>query len=245
MILMIFAALAAFFIKGLAGFANTLVFGSILSFQMSNLVISPIELLLGYPSNIILAWNKRKESDYRIWLPLVALLIVGMIPGAFFLKFGQIETLKVLFGVVVVAIGVEMLIREAHPSSHPLSRKTLGLIGILAGFLCGIFGIGALLAAYISRATHNSDAFKGNLCFVFVFENTFRIILYISSGIITLSNLLLSLKLIPFMLGGLFLGMKCSNHLSEKIIKTIVILALIISGITLILFNIKGMYPIF
>lgn len=52
----IVATICAFFIKGLCGFANTLVFTTILSFENSNVNISPVELILGYPTNIILVW---------------------------------------------------------------------------------------------------------------------------------------------------------------------------------------------
>ena len=58
MIYWILATLTAFFIKGLCGFANTLVFTSILSFGIVNANISPVELLIGYPSNLILVWKK-------------------------------------------------------------------------------------------------------------------------------------------------------------------------------------------
>lgn len=54
MYLWILAAVATYFIKGLCGFANTLVFTSILSFGVPNANISPIDLLLGYPTNLIL-----------------------------------------------------------------------------------------------------------------------------------------------------------------------------------------------
>ena len=48
------------------------------------------------------------------------------------------------------------------------------------------FGVGALLAAYMSRVTDDSSAFRGNLCVVFIVENTFRIVMYSIVGIITL-----------------------------------------------------------
>lgn len=51
------AAVVAYFIKGLCGFANTLVFTAILSFGSVNANISPIDLLLGYPANVILTWK--------------------------------------------------------------------------------------------------------------------------------------------------------------------------------------------
>ena len=80
------AAFCAFFVKGLCGFANTLVFTSILSFTNSNRNISPVELLLGYPTNAILAFKERKNIQWRLCLPLAALVVLGNIPGILFLK---------------------------------------------------------------------------------------------------------------------------------------------------------------
>ena len=59
MYLWIIAAFTAYFIKGLCGFANTLVFTSILSFGAANAYISPMELLNVYLSNFLLTWNNR------------------------------------------------------------------------------------------------------------------------------------------------------------------------------------------
>ncbi len=84
MILWIIAAVFAFFVKGLCGFANTLVFTSILSFEVNNASISPVELLLGYPGNLFLAWKERKKINWKICGPLSALVIkfLGENPGA-------------------------------------------------------------------------------------------------------------------------------------------------------------------
>ena len=49
MYLWILATLIAFFIKGLCGFANTLIFTSILSFGSANVNISPVDLILAVP----------------------------------------------------------------------------------------------------------------------------------------------------------------------------------------------------
>ncbi len=62
----ILAAACAYFIKGLCGFANTLVFTSILGFSKTNIEISPVELVLSYPSNIILVLkNEKRQSAER------------------------------------------------------------------------------------------------------------------------------------------------------------------------------------
>lgn len=242
MVWFIIATLVAFFIKGLCGFANTLIFNGILSYTANNINISPLEVVLGYPSNIILVWKERKSLNWKIWLPLTVLVVAGSIPGIFLLKHTDAGLLKVIFGIAVIIIGIEMLFREMKSSNGKSggSKIILVLIGIISGLLCGLYGVGALLAAYVSRVSENSHEFKANICVVFVVENTIRIILYAATGILTLAVLKQVVILIPFMLAAVFLGMKSSSVLNEKIIKKIVIILLILSGIVLIINNIPG-----
>lgn len=117
------AALAAYFIKGLCGFANTLVFTSILSFGAANANISPIDLLLGYPSNLILTWNNWRRLDPKVWLPLAALVLAGSIPGALLLKHVDARAIKLVFGVVVLGLGTEI----AHARIQPKARLCLSM----------------------------------------------------------------------------------------------------------------------
>ncbi len=228
--LWITATLAAFFIKGLCGFANTLVFTSILGFGVNNINISPIELVLGYPANLILTWKNRSRLDRRIYLPLTALVLLGSIPGAFALKNADTGAVKVFFGIVIILLGAEMYLREADLLRVRQSRLILALIGIVSGVLCGLFGVGALLAAYVGRVTEDSDSFKANISAVFFAENTFRLILYAALGIFRLSEIRQALLLIPFMLIGLYAGMKSSRFLDAHLARRLVILLLVISG---------------
>ncbi len=228
--LWILATTAAYFIKGLCGFANTLVFTSILAFGTTNINISPVELLIGYPSNIILTWKNRKKLDHKIWIPLAVLVLMGNIPGALLLRNADPGYIKVVFGVVIILLGIEMFLREQNKIRLKESRAMLFFIGLLSGVLCGLFGIGALLAAYLGRVTDNGEAFKANISAVFIVENTFRVILYSALGIITLASLKQVALMLPFMLIGLYAGMGSSKILNEKKAKYLVILLLIISG---------------
>ena len=229
--------MAAYFIKGLCGFANTLVFTSILSFGVPNANISPIDLLLGYPTNLILTWKNRRSLDPKVYLPLAALVLAGSIPGAFLLKHVDARAVKVLFGVVVAVLGAEMFSREYSKKRLRSSKIVLAIIGVTAGVLCGLFGVGALLAAYVSRVTEDGGSFKANISAVFIVDNTFRIVLYSALGLLTLDTLKTALLLIPFALVGLFLGMKCSSRMDESLVKKITAVLLVLSGISLILKN--------
>lgn len=235
MIWWMIATVCAFFVKGLCGFANTLVFTTILSFGNNNINISPVELILGYPTNVILAWKERKFIKWNICLPLAVMVIIGSIPGVLFLKSVDTGMIKLLFGIVIVVIALEMLLRELRPGKGKQSKIVLSIIGLLSGVLCGLYGIGALLGAYVNRVTDDSHAFKANICVVFFVENTFRIIFYAVCGIITFDILKQAMLLMPFVLIGLGLGMLSSKVLDEKIVKKIVIVMLMISGVALII----------
>ena len=231
----IVATLCAFYVKGLCGFANSLVFSSVLSFGNNNVHISPVELLLGYPSNLIISLRERKSIQWKMCIALAAVVIAGSIPGTFFLKNVDTTIIKKFFGIVIIFIGLEMFFREFQKKKMKESKVFLALIGILSGILCGLYGVGALLGAYISRVTTDTSGFKANICMVFVFENTFRIILYSFLGILTLDVFRQVLILVPFMLLGLTLGMISGKFIKESIAQKLVIILLIVSGVALVI----------
>ncbi len=228
------AAFCAFFVKGLCGFANTLVFSTILSFGSSNISITPVELLLGFPTNLIIAWKERRSIRWNLCIPLIGLMLAGNLPGIFLLKNTDSGRVKVFFGIVIVLIGIEMFFREYRSKKAKESRVVLAAVGILSGILSGMYGIGAMMAAYVGRVTEDSREFKANMCAVFIVENIFRIFLYAVAGILTPDIGIRAALLYPAMLAGLFAGMKSGSLLDDKVVKKVVIVMLVISGGALI-----------
>ena len=236
--LWILATVTAFYIKGLCGFANTLVFGSIAGFGASNVEITPVELILGFPANCVMTWTNKEHLKKKIFLPILLMVLAGSIVGAFLLKNLDARLVKLIFGGVVMAIGLNMLRKEFQKDTRKMPRPILTLIGIASGLLCGLFGVGVLAAAYVSEITENTKEFKANLSVIFIIENIVRIITYISLGVISFATLKQVAILLPFMLGGLFAGIFSAKVLNEAIAKKLVIVLLIISGLALVLMNI-------
>lgn len=228
------ATLCAFYVKGLCGFANTLVFTTVMSFGLSNRNISPVELLLGYPSNAIIAFRERSKIDAKLCLPLAALVVLGSIPGVLLLREADTGAVKLIFGVVIVLLGLEMLLREKQAGRAKESKAMLALIGLLSGILCGLYGVGALLGAYIGRVKKDAGAFRANLCVVFFVENTLRIALYSMVGLLNMGMALQAAKLLPVALLGLYLGAESSAAISEKAVRRLVVVMLMLSGLSLI-----------
>ena len=237
--LWVLATVAAFFVKGLCGFANTLVFTSVLGFGESNASISPVELLLGYPSNIILVWKNRRMLNGTVIVPLSLIIVLTSIIGAVLLKNTRVSYLKIIFGIAVMCIALEMHFRaRSAPVALRGNPLLFAIVGALSGLLCGLFGVGALLAAYMSRVSETSGAFKANICAVFLVENTVRLIVYALLGIISFASLQKAALLVPCMLLALFAGIQSAKILNENSIKKLVTLLLFVSGAALIATNI-------
>ena len=116
----------------------------------------------------------------------------------------------------------------------PLSAAALNLF---CGVFCGLYGIGALMAANIARSCADTHEARGTMSVVFITEALFRTALYIATGILTLPVLRRALLILPFALGGMGLGMRCVSRINERTAKLVVIGALILSGAALMLAN--------
>lgn len=238
MIWLCIVTLFSFIIKGLCGFANTMVFTTLLSFSNSIVHITPINLLLNFPTNVIMVWNGRKYLDKRIYLPLCIMMIAGLIPGTLFFKSTDISVLEIIFGLVVVIIVLDMMLRKHKPT--PIGQKLswrMGLLGVCAGFLAGFCGIGVLVGAYINKVTDDMHTFKANACLVYLVSDILKTAMFIFLSIITKDILLSTLSLAPFALCGLWLGIKGSNILKESTVKKFVMIMLLLSGLALVVTN--------
>ncbi len=238
---MAMAVFVSFWVKGISGFANSLIFGSIMSFRTNTINITPMDLLLNVPANFYFMWKERKKIKLGVVVPLSLLMLAGAIPGVLWLSVGDVVTIKILFGFVVMAIAIEMYLRERNPKKSKSSPVLLFVIGLVAGVCAGLFGISAMLAAYVTRTTDDMEAFRGNICAVFFVDNLFRFVLYMSTGIMTLDSLTLAVTLAPFMVLGLGTGVFFTRFISEKTVKNIVVIGLMLSGISLIVTNLALM----
>lgn len=237
MALWIFAALVSGFIKGLCGVGDAPVFSSILSFAHNNIDISPVSLLPSLPTNCFIVWQNRRSLQKRIWVPMALMLIAGTIPGTLLLKNTDTGTLKRIFGIFITIIGILMLLNELSTKKVRPSNVLLVIVGILSGLSSGLFGVGVLLVVYVSMTTDDMSSFKANICAIFASENIVRLAMYLFLGMITSPVLKRAALITPFMMLGLFLGMKSASFLDERKAKITVMIILIISGVAIVAAN--------
>lgn len=226
----------AFTTKGITGFGNTLVMSplfSLLSVPMGT--TTPVDLLFSLPTNAYITWKERRSLNLRVALPLAAMMIIGILPGAFFLKLGDDWALKALCGLTTFALAFDIYFRNRprRRPARPASKSALFVIGIASGVFSGLFSIGAFLVSYVNRTTNDPHKFRADLCCVFFLENAFRLGLYAVLGILSGEAFLLALKLSPFVVAGMFLGLWLHKHMSQAMVTRAMVILIAASGLVL------------
>ena len=235
----------ALFIKGITGFGNTLVMAPLFSFVVANRFTTPVDLLISLPTNAYLVWINRRSIDFKIVAPMAIMLLAGVIPGIMLLKTGNDLILKSVLGVVIVALGIEMLCRKPEQQGSVKGNKVfLVIVGLVSGVLAGMYGISAFLIAYISRTSADRSQFRANLCSLFLVDNLFRLFWYSAAGIMTMEIIRFTIFMTPAIVLGMYFGTKVDTGLKEETVRKATIYLLIVSGAVLLIRSAWSLYNI-
>lgn len=237
MLLWMIAVLVGYFVKGVAGFGNTLVVTGVMAYSRANAELTPVELLLCVPTNLTLAIVHRRSIDWKLAFPPLLMTLAGDALGVLLLSRVDVTAMKLVFGVVLILLGIESCWRMRQQEPKPAHPALMLGLGVASGVLCGLFGVGALLAAYFARTARDDAAYKGSMCMIFAVENLFRVVAYAFTGLLTAATLRSAGMLLPFMAAGLLLGIKCSGRMNVRLMKIVVNVLLMASGVALLATN--------
>jgi len=221
-------------IKGLCGFGNPLFSNPVLAMELDNKVITPMQIPIDWLLNLILAVKNKKYLNWKITIPVSICVMIGVVPGALCLKLSTPWILKTLLGLFVIGLGIEMWTRKVN-QKHQENRILMIVLSIASGFTAGLYGINMIFMAYIERTSKNRQEFRSNVCFIMLLENTFRILVYIVTGIFTRLTLILTAIALPAALLGLMAGSRLSLKFSDDKIKKVTIIIFIIGGISILI----------
>lgn len=222
---------ASFFVKYVTGFGNTLIMTTLYAFVLPTAFITPVDLLLNLPANLSVVWGSRQKIEKQRVLQILIYVLMGTLPGALLLKNGNMAVMKFFLGLLVMALGAQMLL--CHPACKKANTKPSPFILMLCGVALGAYGVGAVLAAYLKDKIEDAEEFRGTLCSVFLLENLSRIFTYWSTGLLTWQVLRFDLILLPAVLIGLFIGRITLRRIKPQSLKKGVEILLIFSGASL------------
>ncbi|UWP60488.1 sulfite exporter TauE/SafE family protein [Ruminococcus gauvreauii] len=234
-ILIFVAQFIGYIIKGLVGFGNPLIANPVMAMRIDNKFITPGVLPVDTCVNIYMSVKNRKSFLPRLALPIAVCIMIGVVPGILFLKVGSPWIIKALLGVLIIGLGVEMLTRKRDQEITTKNNPVImGLISVISGFLSGLFGINMLFLAYLERRVANRQQFRANVCFIFVFENVFRLIMYAINGMFSMFTVGITLLSIPAAVFGIMIGSRIDLRLNEKTANRLINAVFILGGVSIL-----------
>ena len=223
----------AYIVKGLVGFGDPLLSNPLLAMRLDNKDITPALLPVSLILNAVIVWKNRHSLALRTVAPIAFWVMLGTIPGTLLLKVSAPWILKAVLGVFIMGLGVEMLTRKENSSSQP-NAVAQAVICFASGMMGGLFGINLLFLVYLERTAKGRGKFRGSICFVFLVENIFRMIVYGANGVFTPLSWQIAALSIPAALIGMWIGGCIDRHIDETQIRRIIIYVFILGGLSVL-----------
>lgn len=227
--------LLAYFMFGVSGFGSSLIAVPLLSNFLPLRSAVMLALILDLISAVILS---RKEKYHVRWdeiKPMLPFALFGIVAGAAMLSRVPSRPLFFVLGIFVTLIGLRYLL--IRPGKSAISRRWSMLAGMAGGTASALFGTGG--PAYMSYLAHrltNRSELRATFSGLLALDGGLRVAVFIVTGLFFTSLDLRTLAVaLPAMVLGLVLGHRTHKVLSNRHIKQLTAVLLLISGMSLLI----------
>lgn len=176
----------------------------------------------------------RKHIDWRISKLMITGNIPGSIAGASLLYYAPPQILKKLLGLIVLAYVLNSVLKFF--SEPEVGSRGIVLTGFAYSFFSGLVGTGVALKAPVLLALGlKKEAFTGTHSLTAVVNNSTKLIVYITYGILTLKELNLAAVLAAAGILGVLTGRIFAGRISPDTFRGLVLLMLSLASGKLLL----------
>lgn len=177
----------------------------------------------------------RKNISLKVVMPLIIAVLVT-VPFAVYLSNRiSAKSFHVVLGIVQILLSIYFIFFGKKMKFKPTITKGI-LCGIGSGILNGLFSTGGPPAViYVDNVSADKNEYFACIQFFFAVSNIYALIFRILNGLITIQLLGYALVAAVGCFFGNYIGKKVFNRLDGKTIKTIIYIAMFISGIIMIL----------
>lgn len=207
-------ALAAYFVRGVAGFGSALVASPLLALSLPLTLVVPLVVILDNSGSVLQAWRHRRLIAWGDLLPLLPFAAIGVVLALYMHEQLDHEGLKLALGLFVVGFALYQLL--PLPQTR-VSRRWAAPAGLLGGFVGGLFGTGGpFYVMYYRLRQLDKTVFLASLAMLFVLDGGLRIAGFALGGHYTAQHALFLAVMAPAAWLGLRLGGRMHLGLSRE-----------------------------
>ena len=226
-------AIAASFIQRVSGFGFGIFIMMFLPFFIPTFgeAITLSGLLAGTTSLIIAVRNWRFIRWKIMGTIFLANVVTSYLAIAYMAGIGN-ETMKKALGVVLILIALYFLFFQGKHQLPTQSKKVQAVIGSISGITGGMFAMpGPPIVLYCINAFDNKKEYIATLQTLFCCSNIFYTLFRAHVGFFTAHTMTYWGIGLSGLFIGTLLGAKCFEYISAPMLKKIVYLLMIVSGI--------------
>jgi len=233
LIFMAFILLAAYTIKGIAGFGSGLLAVPFLALVAPLTVVVPLLGLVSYTGTIIQSYQCRKQVVWHDCFVVLPFSLLGVALAIWLFKHVELFWLNKALAVFVIGYAVITL----FPEKEMVRNRHWGIpAGFCAGLVGALFGTGGpFYVVYLKLRKLDKQAFRATIAMTFLFDGAIRISAYSLNGFYTSESLIIALFVLPVLFLGLYIGHHIHLKISKKRFNRIISLILLTSGVVLFL----------
>lgn len=222
--------LAAYFIRGIAGFGSGLVAVPLLALRFPLQQVVPLMLVLDLVASTWLGRVHRRDVRWDEIRPLVPASIVGVILGTTLLVGLPDRPVLATLGLFVLAFGVRYVL-NLH-GERPVSRRWAHPAGLVGATVSGLFGTGGPpYVIYLAHRIRDKGQMRATLSILFMMEGAFRVAVFLAAGLLLDRQVWLGVGLgLPLLFLGLWLGSHVHTRLTPAQMVRVVGLVLVGAG---------------
>lgn len=224
-------------VYGLTGFGSSVTAMPLLVLLIPLRMAVPLMLVFDLVSGLLLGLKNRRFIEKREALRLIPFMLAGMAIGVLALVRAPEHLLLLVLGLFILCYsGWSLLV---HGKPRPLASAWAGPFGVVGGMFTALFGTGGpFYTIFLTRRLHDKLTLRATISGVLLFSAVARLVLFTGAGLYRQATLpLLAAVLLPFALGGLYLGNRLHQWMPAERVKQAVWVVLIAGGASLVLRN--------
>jgi hypothetical protein len=221
-----------FFIQTLVGFAGALIALPILLLVLGlQDAIAYISIFYLFSSVYLIA-QEWKYINRKIILKLAVATILGVALGIWVLSQGKPLFLKKGLGVfILLYVAYTMYVKN---KIFKRSKFTF-LFGLAGGFFSGLFSTGGpLYVIIVKNSSLDIQSFRATMFGILGLITVVRIPTLYTAGILNMEQVQYALYISPFFILAIYFGKRAYAKLNEVMLKNVVLVLLVFSGIMLV-----------
>jgi uncharacterized membrane protein YfcA len=227
--------LAAYFVRGIAGFGSGLLAVPLLALRFPLTRVVPVMLVLDLAASLWLGGVHRRNVRWDEIRPLIPAGVLGVILGTTLLVGLPVRPILLALGLFVLAFGLRYAL-DIH-GERPIARGWAHPAGLVGGTVSGLFGTGGpSYVIYLTHRIRDKDELRATLSALFVLEGAFRAAIFLLAGLLSNATVWVGVALgLPLLFAGLWLGGSVHSRLNRTRMVRAVGLVLLGAGASLLL----------